>query len=64
LKVALGYEAVRLSRANLVRALETERILKQNPKFRPDRFNIDLTGLRTLQATEKATEYGRFFGSL
>ncbi|MFM7884688.1 MAG: hypothetical protein ACKO8H_23710, partial [Microcystis panniformis] len=42
------------------RALQTERILRENPQFRPEQFNIDLSGLRSLQATEKATEYGRF----
>ena len=53
-------EALRINRKNLVRALETERILRENPQFRPEEFNIDLSGLRSLQATEKATEYGKF----
>ena len=53
-------EALRINRENLVRALQTERILRENPQFRPEQFNIDLSGLRSLQATEKATEYGRF----
>lgn len=53
-------EALRINRDNLVRALQTERILRENPQFRPEQFNIDLSGLRTLQSTEKATEYGRF----
>ena len=34
--------------------------MRENPRFRPEQFNIDLSGLRSLQATEKATEYGRF----
>ena len=49
-------EALRINRENLVRALQTERILRENPQFRPEQFNIDLSGLRSLQATEKATE--------
>ena len=53
-------EALRINRENLVRALQTGRILRENPQFRPEQFNIDLSGLRSLQATEKATEYGRF----
>ena len=53
-------EALRINRENLVRALQTERILRENPRFRPEQFNIDLSGLRSLQATEKATEYGKF----
>ncbi|NCR40503.1 MAG: hypothetical protein GPJ21_11910 [Microcystis aeruginosa W13-11] len=53
-------EALRINRENLVRALQTERILRENPQFRPEQFNIDLSGLRSLQAREKATEYGRF----
>ncbi len=53
-------EALRINRENLVRALQTDRILRENPKFRPEQFNIDLSGLRALEASEKATEYGRF----
>ncbi|CAO5057746.1 SMODS and SLOG-associating 2TM effector domain-containing protein [Microcystis aeruginosa] len=53
-------EALRINRENLVRVLQTERILIENTQFRPEQFNIDLSGLRCLQATEKATEYGRF----
>lgn len=53
-------EALRINRENLVRVLQTERILRENPQFRPEQFNVDLSGLRSLQATEKATEYGRF----
>ena len=48
-------EALRINRENLVRALQTERILRENPQFRPEQFNVDLSGLRSLQATEKAT---------
>ena len=54
-------EALKINRADLIRALETERILKENPKFRPEVFNLDLTELRSLQGSEQATEYGRFF---
>jgi hypothetical protein len=57
-------EALRINRQNLVRALETGRILRENPKFKPEQFNIDLSGLRALQATEKATEYGRFLDEI
>ena len=54
-------ESLRINREILVRALKTDKILRENPDFRPDQFNIvDLSGLRALQATEKATEYGRF----
>ncbi len=53
-------EALKINRENIVRALQTERILKENPQFQPEQFNIDLSGLRALEATEKATEYGRF----
>lgn len=57
-------EALMINRQNLVRALETGRILRENPKFKPEQFNIDLSGLRALQATEKATEYGRFLDEI
>lgn len=53
-------EALKINRENIVRALQTERILKENPQFRPEQFNIDLSGLRALEATEKATKYGKF----
>lgn len=54
-------ESLRINREILVRALKTDKILRENPDFRPEQFNIvDLSGLRALQATEKATEYGRF----
>lgn len=57
-------EALRINRQNLARALETGRILRENPKFKPEQFNIDLSGLRALQATEKATEYGRLLDEI
>ena len=57
-------EALIINRKNLVRALETGRILRENTKFKPEQFNIDLSGLRALQATEKATEYGRFLDEI
>ncbi|WP_419547444.1 hypothetical protein [Microcystis sp.] len=57
-------EALKINRQNLVRALETGRILRENPKFKPEKFNIDLSGLRALQATENATEYGRFLDEI
>lgn len=44
-------EALRINQERLVRALQTERILRENPQFRPEQFNIDLIGLRSLQAT-------------
>ena len=57
-------EALKINRQNLVRALETGRILRENPKFRPEKFNINLSELRALSATEKATEYGRFLDEI
>ena len=54
-------ESLRINREILVRALKTDRILRENSDFRPEQFNIvDLSGLRALQSMEKATEYGRF----
>lgn len=53
--------ALKINREILVRALQTDRILRENPDFKPEQFNIiDLSGLRALQAAEKGTEYGRF----
>ena len=53
-------EALKINRENLVRALQTQKVLRDNPKFNPEKLNIDLSGLRALQASEQATEYGRF----
>ena len=54
-------QALKINKENLVRALKTDRILRENPKFKPEQFNvIDLSGLRALQTTDKATEYSRF----
>ncbi|MBR8826953.1 MAG: hypothetical protein DSM107014_03445 [Gomphosphaeria aponina SAG 52.96 = DSM 107014] len=52
-------ESLKITRSNIERALKTERILRENPGFRPDQFAIDLTSLRGIQITEQATEYGR-----
>ena len=33
-------ESLRINREILVRALKTDKILRENPDFRPDQFNI------------------------
>jgi len=53
-------QALKINRANLERALKTERILRENPQFRPEQFDIDLTTLKGLAINETATEYGRW----
>jgi hypothetical protein len=56
-------EALKLTRADLVRALMTERILRENKKFiinNTELFANNLTALITMQMTEQATEHGRF----
>lgn len=53
--------ALRITRNDIVRALKTERILRENPNFHPDRFDVDLNAFEALQMNERAKEYGRIF---
>ncbi|WP_017326794.1 hypothetical protein [Synechococcus sp. PCC 7336] len=52
-------EALQIARNILVRALNTERILRENPYFCPKRFDIDLTSLNAIQVNEKASHYAQ-----
>ncbi len=53
--------ALRMTRNDIVRALKTERILREHPEFHPDRFDIDLTAFESIQMRDRAQEYGRIF---
>jgi hypothetical protein len=53
--------ALKITHDDLVRALKTERILRENPDFNPEQFAIDLTAFHAIQVSEKASEYGQFF---
>lgn len=55
--------ALQLTRNDLVRALQTERILRENRDFiatNPDVFANNLTVLQSLKVSQKASEYGQF----
>ncbi|NJL37944.1 MAG: hypothetical protein HC899_15310 [Leptolyngbyaceae cyanobacterium SM1_4_3] len=55
-------EALKITRANLVRALKTERILRENKRFidrNPELFADSLMALRALQVSDQASEHGR-----
>jgi len=55
-------EALALTRADLIRALKTERILRTNQRFiarHSDLFDNNLTALATLQVNDQASEHGR-----
>ncbi|BAY99047.1 hypothetical protein NIES37_30260 [Tolypothrix tenuis PCC 7101] len=54
-------EAIKITRNDLIRALKTERILRENPSFKPEEFSINLDSIRALQTAEQADEYGRLF---
>jgi len=54
-------QALIIARRDLVRALKTERILRENPSFNPERFEIDLNAWQALQVGEQASEYGKLF---
>jgi NACalpha-BTF3-like transcription factor len=55
-------EALELARKDLVRALKTEKILRDNKDIiinNPDLFANNLSNLQALQINDKATEYGQ-----
>jgi hypothetical protein len=55
-------QALGIMKADLVRALKTERILRENKKFiaqHPQLFTTNLTALTALQLSDRASEYGR-----
>jgi hypothetical protein len=55
-------EALNLTKLDLVRALKTERILRENKNFilsNSDWFTNNLATLTSMQVTEQATEHGR-----
>jgi hypothetical protein len=53
--------ALRMTRNDIVRALKTERILREHPDFHPDRFDIDLNAFEAIGINNRAKEYGRIF---
>ncbi|MDV2992929.1 MAG: hypothetical protein N4J56_002583 [Chroococcidiopsis sp. SAG 2025] len=55
-------EALQLTRIDLVRALKTEKILRENKRFiarNPELFANNLTALTALQVSDRASEHGR-----
>lgn len=55
-------EALKLTRDDLIRALKTERILRENKKFivsKSELFADNLATLTAMQVTEEASEHGR-----
>jgi hypothetical protein len=55
-------EALKLTKADLVRALKTERILRENKNFilsNTELFANNLATLAAMQVHEQATEHGR-----
>ncbi|HLO86125.1 MAG TPA: hypothetical protein VK203_14110 [Nostocaceae cyanobacterium] len=54
--------ALKLTKSDLIRALKTERILRENKNFilhNSDLFVNNLSALSAMQVTEQATEHGR-----
>lgn len=52
-------EALKITKENLIQALKTDRILRDNPGFKPDRFAVDLASMRSLHIQEQSSEYGK-----
>ncbi len=53
--------ALRMTRNDIIRALKTERILREHPDFHPDRFDIDLNAFHAVQMRDLAQEYAHVF---
>jgi hypothetical protein len=56
-------DALKLTREDLLRALRTERILRENKEFigtNPELFANNLTAIQALQVSDQASEYGQF----
>lgn len=55
-------EALQLTRSDLIRALKTERVLRENKKFilrNTELFDRNLPALSAMQVDERATEHGK-----
>lgn len=55
-------QALKLAREDIIRALKTERILRENERFiklNTELFSTNLTALTTLQVSDAASEHGR-----
>jgi len=50
-------KGIQTMREQLVRALKTERILRENPGFQSSEFSLDLAPLYVLEVQQQATEY-------
>jgi hypothetical protein len=46
-------------RADLIRALKTERVFRENPHLQPEQFSIDFVPLKTLEFDEQAKDFER-----
>ncbi len=60
-------EALKLTKKDLVRALKTERILRENKgviSTNPELFANSLTTLKAWQVSDKATEYGQLLNNV
>ncbi len=53
--------ALTITRSDLVRALKTEKILRENPDFNPEKFAVNLSAFQALQISDRASDYGRLF---
>ncbi|MBD2186170.1 hypothetical protein [Aerosakkonema funiforme] len=56
-------QALKLTREDIIRALKTEKVLRENEQFikiNPELFANNLTALAALQVDEQASEYGRY----
>jgi len=52
-------EAIKITRKDLLLAIKTDKILRENPGFNPESFAVDLTGLQALQVSATASEYSQ-----
>jgi hypothetical protein len=52
-------EAIKITKKDLLLAIQTDKILRENPGFNPESFAVDLTGLQALQVSATASEYSQ-----
>ena len=50
---------IKITKKDLLLAIQTDKILREKPGFNPESFAVDLTGLQALQVSATASEYSQ-----
>ncbi|MGK7892112.1 MAG: hypothetical protein AB4372_00250 [Xenococcus sp. (in: cyanobacteria)] len=54
-------DALKFTRENLALAIKTERILRENPSFRPEKFTNNIAAMKAIEISNQASSYGQYF---